>query len=131
MSMKSDCLGEDQDLLDQFLAGNPVRKKIDVEAHWAAEKGCRSENGQAAVFERLVCKGKGEVIALFPYGPSLAAMEGFGVMKWLKFDYGIPNSHKSGITTVIECRLFEGADMNVLDQYINDWRAGVDDKAPK
>ena len=129
MSMTLDRLNNDQEMFDRFMAGEVVKKRVDP-AGWLSEHGCFSTSGQMALFERLVCIGQGDIEAVFPWGPSLEEMEGFGTMRYVDSGRPIDGSHwkKRGRSYEVECQLHRGAGVEELDRFISEWQQRVDER---
>lgn len=124
MSMTLERLDGDQSKLDKFLAGEPVRKRVNASG-WLEENGTWGDSGQGAMFERLVCMGDHFIEVVFPWGKSVDEMEGFGSMRYLKVDIQIGNSRKNGSAYLVECQLHKGAGARELNDYIVDWKRRV------
>jgi len=129
MSMTLERLGNNQELFDRFMAGEVVKKKVDP-AGWLSEHGSYSTCGQKALFERLVCLGEGWVEAVFPWGPSLEEMEGFGTMRYVDSSSQIEGScmKKRVKSYEVECQLHRGAGVEDLDRFISEWKQRVDER---
>jgi len=127
--MTLDRLNNDQETFDRFMAGEVVKKEVDPNG-WIAKHGCFSTSGQMALFERLVCRGEGDIEVVFPWGKSLEEMEGFGTMRYVDSEGPLPGScrQKRGRSHEIECQLHMGAGAEDLDRFISEWKQRVDER---
>ena len=91
MSMTLERLNNNQETFDRFMAVEVVKKQVD-RGGWLAANGCLMTSGQMGLFERLVCIGQGDIEAVFPWGPSLEEMEGFGTMRYVGSSRPLPGS---------------------------------------